>query len=275
MDDGRREAPHAARRPSHIAGDGSSLVVDSLTVHRGSRVVVDRLGFAAVAGAVTALIGPNGAGKSTALKAILGLLPAAAGSVRWNGEPVVAMERRRRARELAYVPQRSLLVAGMSVANVVATGRFAHQGALARLSAADHAAVEQALGLVDARDLAARRFDELSGGESHRVLLARALATGARCILLDEPTAGLDIGHALAALALLRRLAAEGRVVLAVLHHLEEVRRVADRVVLLHQGRTLASGTAGEVLAAAPLRAAFGVEPEAGAIGYRLAGSGP
>ena len=170
------------------------------------------------------------------------------------------MERRRRARVLAYVPQRSQLSAGMSVLNVVATGRFAHQGLLARLSALDRQAIDRALVLVDARELGERRFDELSGGESQRVLLARALATGARAILLDEPTAGLDIGHALAALRLLRRLADQGCTVVVVLHHLDEVRRIADQVLLMHQGAVLAQGTAAEVLASGALTQAFGVQ---------------
>ncbi len=263
-------APAAGTRP------GATLVVDGLRIARGRRLVVDQVGFTARAGAVTALIGPNGAGKSTVLKAILGLIAPAGGTVRLDGDEITGMERRQRARLLAYVPQRSQLAAGMSVTNVVATGRFAHQGALARLSHSDREAIAAALAVVDATALAQRRFDELSGGESQRVLLARALCTGAGTILLDEPTAGLDIGHALRALGLLRQLAARGQTVLVVLHQLDEVRRIADHAVLLHHGRVLACGAPAEVLSAEPLRRAFGVEPAPpAAASFRLSGGEP
>ncbi|MBA3845526.1 MAG: ABC transporter ATP-binding protein, partial [Planctomycetes bacterium] len=147
-------------------------------------------------------------------------------------------------------------------------GRYAHHGALAGLSQADHVAIDAALEASDASALAARAFDRLSVGEQQRVLLARALATGAEAILFDEPTSALDIGHALAFMALMRRLAADGRVVVVVLHQLDEVRRVADHAVLLHDGRVLAAGAPADVLAAGPLRTAYGVEPDGS--GYRL-----
>jgi iron complex transport system ATP-binding protein len=266
-------APASASAPG--AGRGAALVADGLRIERGRRLVVDGVAFTARAGAVTALIGPNGAGKSTVLKAILGLVPLAGGTARLDGVDIGGLDRRARARALSYVPQRSQLAAGMSVTNVVATGRFAHQGALARLSPGDRDAVAQALALVDALEFAQRRFDELSGGESQRVLLARALCTGAGTILLDEPTAGLDIGHALRALAVLRQLADSGRTVLVVLHQLDEVRRIADHVVLLHQGRLLSQGAPAAVLSAEPLRRAFGVEPDPqAAAAFRLSREG-
>jgi iron complex transport system ATP-binding protein len=264
-------APAPAPASAGANGRGATLVVDGLRIERARRLVVDQVGFTAHAGAVTALIGPNGAGKSTVLKAILGLIAPAAGTVRLDGIAIAGLARRQRARLLGYVPQRSQLAAGMSVTNVVATGRFAHQGALARLSHDDRAAIAEALAMVDAVALQERRFDELSGGESQRVLLARALCTGAGTILLDEPTAGLDIGHALRALNLLRQLADHGRTVLVVLHQLDEVRRIADHAVLLHHGTVLSQGAPAEVLSAAPLRRAFGVEPEPGApFAFRL-----
>ncbi len=236
---------------------------------RGGVTVVDGVSFAAPAGAVTALIGANGAGKSSVLKAVLGLLPAG-GTVRCAGEDLRALPAAARAQRLGYVPQRSLLHAALSGAEVVAMARFAQRGALARFSAADHAAVATALARAGAADFADRRFDRLSCGEAQRVLIARALAGGARAILLDEPTAALDIGQALAVLALLRSLAAEGCAVLAVLHDLEQVRACADSAVLLQNGRVLASGATAAVLASGPLRAAFAVDPvPGGALGFR------
>jgi iron complex transport system ATP-binding protein len=255
---------------------GGSLVISGLTVERAGRVVVDGLSAAVRPGSITALIGPNGAGKSSVLKAILGLIPSRNGTVTLDGQDVLAMERRRRARAIGYVPQRSLMSASMSVINLVATGRFAHHGALARLSRTDRDAIEHALGQVDASALAERRFDELSGGECQRVLLARALATGSRTILLDEPTAGLDIGHALSALRLMRQLADQGCTLLVVLHHFDEVRRISDQAVLMHQGRVLAQGPVPEVLAPGPLHQAFGVETDPDAPGtFRLSTGTP
>jgi iron complex transport system ATP-binding protein len=245
--------------------------VTALTVRRDGCPVVDHLSFGADPGTVTALIGPNGAGKSTALRAILGLLPAT-GQVVVGGRDLWRMAPRARARALGYVPQRSGINVAMTARNVVAQARFAHQGALARLGAEDAAAIAQALARTNAGQFAERPFTQLSAGEQQRVLLARALAAGAGTILLDEPTAALDIGHALALLDLLRALAGEGRAVVVVLHDLDQVARIADQVVLLHQGRTQARGAPGEVLTAAALQPVFGVVPiPAGAIGFARA----
>ncbi|MCK6490563.1 MAG: ABC transporter ATP-binding protein [Planctomycetes bacterium] len=249
------------------------LRIEGLCVQRDRRLVVDGASLALDAGEVVALVGPNGAGKSTLLKAALALVPAQAGRVLLDGADLLAMPARLRARRVAYVPQRSRLSAPMSVENVVGTGRFAQGGPLARRSAADQAAIAAALAAADAGHLAARPFNALSGGEQQRVLIARALATGAGTLLLDEPTAGLDIAHALALVALLRRLAGEGRAVLAVLHDLDEVRRAADRAVLLVAGRVRAEGPPAALFAGDALAEAFGVEAVPGAAcGFRLVG---
>ncbi len=248
----------------------NDLVIEDLTVALGARPVLNGVSLLARAGAVTALLGPNGAGKSTLLRAVLGLVPAR-GRIALAGQDLAALDARARARRVAYVPQRSALDSGLSVAEVVAHGRYAHRGALAGLSRADRAAIDAALVASDALTLAARPFDRLSVGEQQRVLLARALATGAEAILFDEPTSALDIGHALALTALMRRLAGDGRVVVVVLHQLDEVRRVADHAVLVHDGRVLAAGDPDAVLAAGPLRTAYGVEPvRQDGFGYRL-----
>lgn len=251
--------------------NGDALIVSGLDVVRSARRVVDGVTFAAPTGQVTALIGPNGAGKSTVLKACLGLLPVAVGSVRLGADDLLAMPRLERARRIAYVPQRSLLAAGLAVRDVVGMGRFAHRGPLTRPNAADLAAVEAALAATDATVFADRRFDQLSIGEAQRVLVARALATGAGTILMDEPTAGLDLGHALSLLGLIRRLAAEGRTMLVVLHHLSDVREVADHAVLLVAGRVQGDGAVDAVLSPDALRAAFGVAAQPGGVRWTLA----
>jgi iron complex transport system ATP-binding protein len=136
--------------------------------------------------------------------------------------------------------------------------------------------VEQALRATDVHELRDRRWNELSGGEQRRVLLARALATEAPIILLDEPTSALDVGHALQFMQLLRELADRGRCIVVVLHDLDQVSRYADQTVLLHRGRTVASGPTPEVLSPEHVRAVYGVElvPN-GALGYRLAEGAP
>ena len=231
--------------------------------------MVDHLSFTVAPGEIVALVGPNGAGKSTALRAMLGLLPFT-GTVHVEGHDVQVLAARQRAKLLGYVPQRSQLNAAMDVRNIVALGRFAHQGLLARLSAADHTAVTDSLAQADATHLAQRLFTQLSVGEQQRVLVARALCSGARSILLDEPTAALDVGHSVALLALLRDLAASGRALLVVMHDLDQVAQVADRVVLLHHGRMVTCGAVAEVLTAAHVLPVFGVEPVAGgAWGFR------
>lgn len=240
-----------------------SLRYHNLSVERDGKPVITEVTLTVAAGEVVALIGANGAGKSTLLLAALGRL-AYSGSICLADDEVRDLTSRARAQRLAYVPQRSGLRSSLNVAQVVAAGRFARSGPLARLSPGDQAAVLRALNEADVSGLAQRRFDHLSCGEQQRVLLARAVASEAPLLLLDEPTAGLDPRHALELLALLRRLAGAGRGLLVALHHLDEVAQVADRVALLHDGRLLALGPPGEVLTAGPLRAAYGVEPLSG-----------
>jgi iron complex transport system ATP-binding protein len=250
------------------------LTVEALTVRRGSRAVVSEVSFAAPAGALTVLLGPNGAGKSTVLKALCGLLPHE-GSVRLDGRDAATLNRRARARAVAYVPQHSALEAPLPVHDVVLQGRFPHGAGLGTPTAADRAAVAAALARTDLVKLADRPFNTLSYGERRRALLGRALATGAGLLLLDEPTAALDVGHALALLQVLREVAAEGAAVVLVLHQLQEAATVAEHAVLMTDGRTVAVGPVAQVIAAAPVRAVYGVElvPDA-QFACRLPGAG-
>jgi iron complex transport system ATP-binding protein len=238
-----------------------ALVVERLSVVRGRRPVLQDLSFTAGAGSITVLLGPNGAGKSTALKCILGLLPYD-GEVTLGGRPAAALEPRARARLVAYVPQHSSLDAPLPVRDVVAQGRFAHEGdnPFARPSSSERAAVETALSRTDLQPLADRTFTTLSYGERRRVLLARALATHAPVLLLDEPTAALDVGHALQLLVTLREIARGGTAVVMVLHQLQEAAAVADQAVLLAAGRTMGKGAVAEVIAPGPVRAVYGVQ---------------
>lgn len=250
--------------------DRVALHASGVRIVRGGRTLLSGFDLQARASRVTALVGPNGAGKSSALKALAGLWPCT-GTLEVGGRAVGSLTLRERARTLAYVPQQSLLQRGLSVREVVQQGRYAHDPAWPRAGVAEPAAVTRALEVTRLSELCSRAWHELSGGEQRRVLLARALATEAPIVLLDEPTASLDVAHALRFLALLRELAAGGRCVVVVLHDLEQVRRWADECVVVDRGRVVASGATGDVLTAEVVRGVYGVEMvERGALGFRL-----
>jgi iron complex transport system ATP-binding protein len=200
-------------------------------------------------GKMAGLIGPNGSGKSTLLQVAAGLLPST-GKVSWSGrdlEQIAIMERGRMA---AWVPQEAQFEFGFSVRAVVAQGRFAHGD--------DDLGVEAALDRFDLRGLAGRPVNRLSGGERHRVLLARALATDATLQLWDEPLAQLDPKHALDVLMLGRKLANAGKTLLFSLHDLR-VAHCLDVILVMSEGCLRAIGTPEEVLTPELLREVFGV----------------
>ena len=227
--------------------------------HRRGPDVVHDVSFECPPGEITALLGPNGAGKSSLLKAIIGLLPCR-GAVLLHGQALNALPALERARRVAYVPQRTRLDARLGVREVVDQGRFAHRGPLARPTREDRRAVDEALAEVDGQNLEHRVFTELSGGEQQKVLIARALATGAEILLLDEPTSALDARHVLVLHRLLRRLAEQNWCVLVVLHGLDEAHRHADRAVLLAGGRVHAAGPVEAIVAPEPVREVYNVD---------------
>jgi iron complex transport system ATP-binding protein len=213
----------------------------------------------ALHGEITMIVGPNGAGKSTLLKAIAGLLPYT-GAITVEGQDVAAISPKQRAQLMAFVPQLTQLRAPMPVRDVVAQGRYARTTVGSELRADDVEAIERAMEVASVLELADRPFTELSGGEQRRVLVARALATAARVLLFDEPTASLDVRHALSLYELVRKQADAGVAVVMVLHALGDVLRFADHVVLLHEGRGVASGRAEDVVTQANVSAVYGVQ---------------
>jgi iron complex transport system ATP-binding protein len=237
------------------------LVASGLTVRRGGRAILSGIDFSAPAGSISVLLGPNGAGKSTLLKAVLGFLPYE-GQIRLGGRDARTLDPPARARLCSYVPQHSALDAPLAVRQVVEQGRFAHGpgGLFAPRSGTDSAAVEAAMATTDVGVLADRTFTTLSYGERRRVLVARALATRAPLLLLDEPTAALDVGHALALFEALKEVARTGAAVVVVLHQLQEAAAIAEHALLLSEGRGVKTGPAAEVIAPGPVRAVYGVE---------------
>lgn len=210
-------------------------------------------------GVLTGIIGPNGAGKSTLLRALLGLRRPTEGSVWLDGEAIAAMPPSRIARRLAYLPQGQALHWPITVDRLVALGRIPHLGPLSRIGPADRDAIDRALALTESLELRERVATELSGGERARVLLSRALAVEAPGLLADEPLAALDPAHQFQVMDLLAGLAAEGRMVLAVLHDLAMAARYCGRIVLLADGRVVADGPPAIVLTPDRIAQVYGV----------------
>ena len=188
----------------------------------------------------TAVVGPNGAGKSTLLRALAGLLPPLQGSIMLGSEALQRLSPAQRARRLAWLPQQDGLSGDLSVRDTVALGRLPHLGLWARPGVQDEAAIDAAMRRADCQDWQDRPLHRLSGGERQRVHLARALATGAPVLLLDEPTAHLDPPHQWSLARLLRELARTHTVV-TVLHDITLALQ-ADRVLALQQGRVACQG---------------------------------
>jgi iron complex transport system ATP-binding protein len=237
----------------------SGFVVNSVNVSLGHQPVVRDASFTAQPGELVGLIGANGVGKSSLLRALAQLIPHT-GDVTWNGKSLRAMTPPERARTLAYLPQGQSIHWGVQVRHLVGLGRLPHLGPISRMTATDEAAIEAAMARADVLSLADKSATELSGGERSRVLMARALAVGAPIFLADEPTAALDPYHQLHTLELLRDLAGEGVLVVAVLHDLSIAARFCGRVLLMHEGRIIADGPPNHVLTPESLALAYGVE---------------
>jgi len=236
----------------------TTISVDHATVGFNGVAVLDALDLTVGAGAWVGVIGPNGAGKTTLLRTVLGLTDFS-GDVRLDGSSVKTLDRRRLAQLVAYVPQRPVVPEGMVVADYVLMGRTPYISYLGSESAGDLEVVGEALGRLELRNMADRTLETLSGGELQRALLARALVQQAPLLLLDEPTAALDIGHQQQALELVDELRRERSLtVLSAMHDLSLAAQFADEILLLDGGREVAFGTPRTVLTAQLIRTHFG-----------------
>lgn len=214
-------------------------------------------------GEIVCLVGPNGAGKSTVLKCLNRILVPTQGEAQLDGQPIAALGRRKLARAIAYVPQQAGQAMSLPVLEMVGLGRAPHRGL--GTAAHDRAVVLDALQRLGLEALALRQYGELSGGERHRVLIARALAQEGRVMLLDEPTSDLDLRRQLETMTELRALARERQVaILIAIHDLALASRFADRIVMLSQGRVFAAGPWPEVVTPANLETVYGVSARTG-----------
>jgi iron complex transport system ATP-binding protein len=214
-----------------------------------------------VEGEIIGLIGPNGSGKTTLVKLMAGLLRPQIGRVLLHGEDLAARPRREIARQVAVVPQDSPMLFPFTVGELVLMGRFAHQVGWGWESAEDLRIARLAMQAMDVWHLADRTVQDLSGGERQRAMIARALAQQSRILLLDEPTAFLDINHQMEIYAILKGLHRDrGVTVVLVSHDLNLASQYCDRLVLLHEGQAYRTGPPGEVLTADHIRTVYGCE---------------
>ncbi len=232
-----------------------AIKAQSIRASLGQVEVLHGIDMALPSGRWTSIVGPNGAGKSTLLKVLAGLL-AHSGAVTLLGQPLATMAGRRRAQQLAWLGQSETSGDDLTVLDVAMLGRLPHQPWLAAPSAADSAAVEQALRATQAWDWRARSLGQLSGGERQRVLLARALAVQAQVLLMDEPLANLDPPHQADWLAVVRELVGQGKTVVSVLHEISMALH-ADEMVIMANGRVTHQGACVESATHRALEAVF------------------
>lgn len=219
------------------------------------------ISLTANAGEFWAIVGPNGAGKSTLLRLLAGLRRPSSGRVRLNDHPLSSLSARTRARTIAFMPQQTLVDVELSVRSLVLMGRFPHRSLALFESAEDYRIAEEAMIVTQTLSFADRRIGTLSGGEAQRVYLASALAQRPRLLLLDEPTAALDLRHQLAIFEILRKQAAhDGLCVIVVTHDVNLAARYCSKVLLLNEGKVAAMGEPSEVVNPQTLGPVYGVD---------------
>jgi iron complex transport system ATP-binding protein len=237
------------------------LTGKDLVASYGQRRALEDVSVDVEAGRLLGVIGPNGSGKSTLIRVLAWLRRPDQGDVRLDDRPLDSVPARERAQRIAVVPQETHLAFPMRVRDLVRLGRAPYVGGFGWETTADHRIVDEAMALADVSGLAGRRLDELSGGERQRAVVARALAQEPRVLLLDEPTASLDLRHAVLLLDLLRDLARDrGLAVAVVLHDLNLAAMYCHRLALLSRGRLHAAGPPVEVLRYQDLCEVYGTE---------------
>jgi len=247
-----------------LAGAELTLAYEKRTIAEGLSVAIPDRSF-------TVVVGPNACGKSTLLRALSRTLKPSAGSVLLDGQDIAGIPARKVARTLGLLPQSSVAPDGITVAELVARGRYPHQGLLRQWSPEDERVVAESMAATGVDTLADRLVDELSGGQRQRVWIAMALAQETPLLLLDEPTTYLDIAHQIEVLDLCAELhETQGRTLVAVLHDLNHAARYATHLIALKSGRVVAEGTPNDIVTAELVEEVFGLrcqvidDPETG-----------
>jgi len=264
--------PKPSRRSADpVADGGHRLRGEDLTLAYDDRTITEGLDLEVPDGSFTVVVGPNACGKSTLLRALARMLKPREGRVLLDGRAIHSLPSKEVARRLGLLPQTATAPDGITVADLVARGRFPHQGLLRQWTPEDERAVDAALASTRVADLAERSVDELSGGQRQRVWIAMALAQETPILLLDEPTTFLDIAHQIEVLDLCAQLHEEqGRTLVAVLHDLNHACRYATNLVVLKDGAVAAQGLPSQVVTADLVEDVFGLpcvvidDPETG-----------
>ncbi|RKQ95765.1 iron complex transport system ATP-binding protein [Kushneria sinocarnis] len=242
----------------------STLAASRLTLGygrgRARRPVIAGLDLSLPPGRVTAIVGPNGCGKSTLLAGLARLHAPDGGAVLLDGHDIRRLPVREMARRLALLPQEAQAPEGLTVAELIRFGRQPHQRLFQQWSARDRRIVDEALTAADLHELADRPLEAMSGGQRQRAWIAMAIAQQTPLLLLDEPTAALDLGHQLEVFELLRGLAATGKTLAMVVHDLASACRFADYLVAMKEGAIVAAGAPREVVTQQLVRDLYGVE---------------
>ncbi|GAA1988045.1 ABC transporter ATP-binding protein [Microbacterium pumilum] len=237
------------------------LVARGLDAGYPGRTVIEDLDLAITPGRITMIIGANASGKSTLLGVLARLRPPLAGRIELGGEDIATIPRRKLARSIGLLPQHPTAPDGLTVAELVARGRYPHRGVFQRWSPGDTEKVDAALERTGLSALAERPLGDLSGGQRQRAWIAMALAQNPQILLLDEPTTFLDLSHQLDVLDLLRDLnRTQGTTIVVVLHELNLAARYADQLVVMAEGRIVSHGSPTEVLTADVVAEAFALD---------------
>lgn len=237
------------------------FTTDKLRFDVDGRTILHPLDLGFRAGEISGLIGHNGSGKSTLIKLLARQIQPSGGQVLFEGAPATSYDARAFARAVAYLPQDTSSAAGMTVRELVASGRYPWHGALGRFTALDREKVEAAMRLTHVDAMAGRMVDTLSGGERQRVWIAMLIAQDSRCLLLDEPTSALDIAHQMEVLGLVHELCrTKSLSAILVLHDVNAASRFCDHLYALKAGRLIAAGRSESLMKAETLHAIYGAE---------------
>jgi iron complex transport system ATP-binding protein len=247
--------PAAARD----APGGARLHVESASIGYDKRVISRELSVAIPDESFTVIVGPNACGKSTLLRALSRLLKPSAGQIVLDGADINSFRTKEVARRVGLLPQASIAPDGITVADLVARGRYPHQGFIRQWTEADEQAVLRAMGQTAVTDLSGRLVDELSGGQRQRVWVAMALAQHTDIMLLDEPTTFLDIAHQIELMELFTDLHHVGHTLVAVLHDLNHAARYGTHLIAMKDGQVIAEGAPEQVVTAELVEEVFGL----------------